>query len=198
MLSLNIPPWKQLGWLRRPQPWTTGDWQLHHNNVTAHTSYLVQRFLAKHQVTQVTQPHYSPDVEPCEFWLFPKLKSPLKEKRFQTVDEIQENTTGKLMVTGWTVWGPKVPALKGTEVPLSCVHCFSYLISSSINVSVFHITWLDIPFGKTLDIHMGIYVYSSFIPPYILWGVSSYPHGKQLYQLRYSFYVQFCFFFSVW
>ena len=27
-----------------------------------------------------------------DFWLFPKLKSPLKEKRFQTVDEIQENT----------------------------------------------------------------------------------------------------------
>ena len=73
---------------------------------------------------------------------FPK-KSPLKGKRFQTVDEIQENMTGQLMVTGRTVWGPKVPTLKGTEVSLSVVQCFLYLVSSSVNVSIFHITWLD-------------------------------------------------------
>ena len=36
-----------------------------------------------------------------------------------------------------------MPTLKGTETSLSCVHCFSYLVSSSISVSVFHITWLD-------------------------------------------------------
>ena len=54
-------------------------------------------FLVKHQITQVTQPRYSQDLVPYDFWLFPKLKSPLKEKRFQTTDEIQENTTGQLM-----------------------------------------------------------------------------------------------------
>ena len=37
----------------------------------------------KPQITQVTQPHYSPDLVPCDFWLFPKLKSPLKGKGFQ-------------------------------------------------------------------------------------------------------------------
>ena len=41
------------------------------------------------------------------------------------------------------VWGPKVPTLKGTEVSLSYVQCFLYLVSSSINVSIFQITWLD-------------------------------------------------------
>ena len=56
---------------------------------------------------------YSPDLVPWNFWLFPKLKSPLKGKRFHTFNEIQENTTGQLMVTGRTVWGPKVPTLKG-------------------------------------------------------------------------------------
>ena len=54
-------------------------------------------FLAKHQITQAIQPLYSPDLAPCDFWLFPKLKSPLKGKRFQTVDEIQENMTEQLM-----------------------------------------------------------------------------------------------------
>ena len=100
-------------------------------------------FLVKHQITQVTQPPYGTDLVPWDFWLFPKLKSPLKGKRFQTTDEFQENSTGKLMVIGRTVWGPKVPTLKGTEVTLSYVQCFLYLVSSSINVSIFHSTWLD-------------------------------------------------------
>ena len=42
-------------------------------------------FLAKHQITQVTQSPYRWDLELCDFLLFQKLKSPLKEKRFQTV-----------------------------------------------------------------------------------------------------------------
>ena len=46
----------------------------------------------------MTQPPYSLDLVPYDFWLFPKLKSPLKGKRFQTIDKILENTTGKLMV----------------------------------------------------------------------------------------------------
>ena len=33
--------------------------------------------------------------------------------------------------------------LNGTEVSLSYIQCFLYLVSSSINVSIFHITWLD-------------------------------------------------------
>ena len=84
----------------------------------------------------------SSDLVPCGFWLFPKLKSPLKGKRFQTTDKIRENITGQLMVIGRTVWGPKVPTLKGTEVSLSYVHCFLYLVPSSINVSIFHSLWL--------------------------------------------------------
>ena len=44
---------------------------------------------------------------------------------------------------GKTVWGPKVPTLKGTEVSLSYVQCFFYLVSSSTDISIFHITWLD-------------------------------------------------------
>ena len=43
----------------------------------------MQSFLVKHQITQVTQTRYSPDVAPCDFWLFPKLKSALKG----TIDE---------------------------------------------------------------------------------------------------------------
>ena len=62
-----------------------------------------------------------PDLAPWDFWLFPKLKSPLKGKRFQTIDEIQENMMGQLMPIGRTVWDPKVPTLKGAKASLSYV-----------------------------------------------------------------------------
>ena len=122
---------------RRPHLWATGDWQLHHDNMPTRASCLMQSFLAKHQITQVTQRPYSPGLAPCDFWLSSKLKSPLKGKVFQ------ENTMGQLMTIGRILWGPKVPTLKVTEASLSYVQCFLYLMSSSINVSIFHITWLD-------------------------------------------------------
>ena len=78
-----------------------------------------------------------PDLVPCDFWLFPKLKTPLKGKRFHTVEKIQENTMGQLMAGRRTVRGPKVPTLKGTEASLSYEQCFLYLVSSLINVSIF-------------------------------------------------------------
>ena len=141
-LSLNIPPWNLFRWFRRPQLWATGDGQLPHDNALIHALHLMWSFLAKYQ-TQVTQPPYSTDLVPWNFWLFPKLKSPLKMKRFQTVCEIQENKMGQLMATGRTMWGPKVPTLKWTEVSLSYLQCVLYLVSFSINVPIFHSTWLD-------------------------------------------------------
>ena len=102
-------------------------WQCACSCITSHAEFLV-----KHQIIQVTQLPYSPDFVPCNFWLFQKLKSPLKEKRFQTISEIQENTIGQLMMIGRTVWGPQVPTLKGTEASLSYVQCFLYLQQISV------------------------------------------------------------------
>jgi hypothetical protein len=53
--------------------------------------------LAKHHITQVCQPPYSPDLAPCNFWLFPRLKSPLKGRRFQTMGAIKEKATRQLI-----------------------------------------------------------------------------------------------------
>ena len=132
-----------IGWFRRLQLWVTGDWQLHHSNAPTHTSCLLQSFLETHPISQVTRAPYSPDLVSCNFWLLSKPKSPWTGKRFQTLSEIQENTMGQLMASGRTVWGFKVQTLKGTEVSLSYVQCFLYLLSSSINVFIFHVAWLD-------------------------------------------------------
>jgi transposase len=56
--------------------------QLHHDNASAHSTAYVQAFLAKHHITQVCQPPYSPHVAPCDCWLYTKLKLPLKGRRF--------------------------------------------------------------------------------------------------------------------
>ena len=74
-----------------------GNWRLAASSQQRICSCITSRaeLLVKHQITQVTQPCYSPDLVPCDFWLFPKLKSPLKGERFQTVHEIQENMTGQ-------------------------------------------------------------------------------------------------------
>ncbi|PNF17611.1 hypothetical protein B7P43_G13712 [Cryptotermes secundus] len=43
-------------------------------------------------VTVVPHPPYSPDLAPCDFFLFPKMKIKLKGRRFDTVEEIQAET----------------------------------------------------------------------------------------------------------
>jgi [histone H3]-lysine36 N-dimethyltransferase SETMAR len=69
---------------------------LHHDNAPAHSAHVVQQFLAKHGIPVVSQPPYSPDLAPCDFFLFPKIKMALKGKRFQDVDEIKQNATEQL------------------------------------------------------------------------------------------------------
>ena len=142
-LHLNIPLQKLFGWFRRLQLWATGDWQLHHDNTPAHASCFMHSFLTKHQITPVIQLSYSPDLAPCYFWIFPKLKSPLKKKRSQTIDKIQENTTGQLMAIGRTVWGPKVPTLEGNWGII--VSCTMFLVSCIFfnKCLYFHFTWVD-------------------------------------------------------
>ena len=101
----------------------TSMWPLMH-----HISY---RFSGKtsNQSSRWLSPPIVQVWRPVTSGFFPKLKSPLKGKRFQmTVNEIQENRTGQLIAIGRTVWGPKVPTLKGTEMSLSYVSCFLYLL----------------------------------------------------------------------
>ena len=62
--------------------WAAKTWQFHHDNAPAHSSHLIQGFLAKHNIPLICQVPYSPDMAPCHFWLFPKLKMPLKGTNF--------------------------------------------------------------------------------------------------------------------
>ena len=84
-------------------------------NIPTHASHLVQNFLVKHQITQVTLPPYSWYLLPWNFWLFPKLKSPLKGKISDCWWDSRKYDGDQLIVIRRTVWGPKLLTLKGTE-----------------------------------------------------------------------------------
>jgi transposase len=69
---------------------------LQHDNVPSHSSLLVRDFLAKHATTVLPQPPYSPDLAPADFFLFPKLKSTLKGRHFESIEAIKTNSLAHL------------------------------------------------------------------------------------------------------
>lgn len=81
---------------KRPQLWASGRWMLHHDGAPAHTSNVVQQFLAKHGTIQVPHPPYSPDMSPPDFFLFPKIKRTFKGHRFEDIETIKQNSTQQL------------------------------------------------------------------------------------------------------
>jgi len=56
----------------------------------------VQQFLVEESIPIITQPPYSPDLAPSDFWLFPTLKMGLKGTRFVSMEDIKSNATAEL------------------------------------------------------------------------------------------------------
>ena len=59
---------------KRPDICSEKDWQFHHNNAPAHSAQVIKDLLTESNTALVRQPPYSPDLAPCDFWLFPKLE----------------------------------------------------------------------------------------------------------------------------
>ena len=74
---------------KRPEMWKNRNWLLHHDNAPAHTSLVVREFLTKKNTTTVPHPAYSPDLAPCDCYVFPKMKLWLKGRRFVSIEEVQ-------------------------------------------------------------------------------------------------------------
>ena len=79
-------------WKKRPEMWSIGDWFLHHDNAPAHTALSVQQFLAKINMTVIPHPPHSPDLVPCNFFLFPRMKGQMKGKHFADVSKVKKKT----------------------------------------------------------------------------------------------------------
>ena len=55
-----------------------------------------QWIFGRKSISVVPQPPYSPDLSPCDFFLFPHLKNHLKGRNFGTLDTIQKSVTDEL------------------------------------------------------------------------------------------------------
>lgn len=60
------------------------------DNATPHTAAVTKDLLAKLGWDVLPHPPYSPDLAPSDFHLFPRLKEPLRGKRFHSLDEMKE------------------------------------------------------------------------------------------------------------
>jgi len=72
----------------------SGDSFLFHDNAT-----IVKQFLAQRKVTVLDHPPYSPDLEPADYVSFPKVKSHLKGRLFDSISDIQKAVTSTLNTT---------------------------------------------------------------------------------------------------
>lgn len=84
--------------VRRVRPNLLGEdgWILHHDNAPAHSSLLVREFLARNSITTLDHPPYSPDIAPCDFFLFPKCKMVMRGQHWDDVETIKRETTRQL------------------------------------------------------------------------------------------------------
>ena len=51
-----------------------------HDNASSHKCEVVKSFLASEKVKVLNLPPYSPELSPCDFFLFPRLKKMLSGK----------------------------------------------------------------------------------------------------------------------
>ncbi len=82
---------------KRPGMWSGGrdgetdhDFKLHHDNVLPHVAAKTLAFLGENNIQMVPHPQYSPDLAPCDFFVFPYLKKELRGRRFPNLKAAQD------------------------------------------------------------------------------------------------------------
>ena len=65
----------------------------HQLNAPPHKTKKVNGFLVKKQICVIDYPPYSPDLSPCDYFLFPKLKTAMKGAFYDDVPTIQSALT---------------------------------------------------------------------------------------------------------
>jgi len=67
---------------------TVRDVMLHHDNAAPHKAAVVTEYLREERVKLLPHPPYSPDLAPCDFYLFPKIKKELGGRSFDNVENL--------------------------------------------------------------------------------------------------------------
>ncbi len=78
---------------RRPALWhAPRPFILHHDNAAPHRALRIRRFLQRTNTPTLPHPAYSPDLAPCDYFLFPRIKKHLKGHRFADLNAVQTAT----------------------------------------------------------------------------------------------------------
>lgn len=79
--------------MKRPEKSAIKDWFLLQDNDPPYRTLIVKNCLARHSVTTLEHPSYSPNPAPADFYQFPQLKMKLKGHCFMDSNEVIENGT---------------------------------------------------------------------------------------------------------
>ena len=100
---------------KRPALFKSGQWHFHQDNAPIHNSILVTDYLTKMAINTVPQPPYSPDLAPCDFCLFPKLRG----CRYETIEKMKEAVMKVIdTLTQGLPWG--LPEVVGMVLQVHC------------------------------------------------------------------------------
>ena len=72
-----------------PALFKSGQWHFQQDNASVHNSILDTDYLTKMGIKTIPHPHYSPDLAPGDFWLFPKFRG----CRYERIEEMKEAVT---------------------------------------------------------------------------------------------------------
>ncbi len=76
---------------KRPELWDTKSFVVHYDNAPSHRAQLVEKFLKKkNDMFVIPRAPYSPDLVPCNFFLFQKLKLVLKGQHLGDLDGMKQ------------------------------------------------------------------------------------------------------------
>ncbi len=72
---------------------------LHHDNVSPHTCVITLALLGESGIQMIAHLPYSPDLAPCDFFLFPYMKKKLRGQCFRNLDTLKEAVMNLLKET---------------------------------------------------------------------------------------------------
>ncbi len=81
---------------KRPHLWRMENgWRhylLHHDNATPHTANPTLAAIGETNTELLAHPPYSPDLAPCDFFLFPLLKAQMRGNHYRNIEQVQHAT----------------------------------------------------------------------------------------------------------
>ena len=81
---------------KRPALFKSDQWHFPKDNAPVHNSILVTDYLSKMGIKTFPQSPYSPDLAPCDFCLFPKLRG-CRYKRIEEMKEVETKVIDTLI-----------------------------------------------------------------------------------------------------